>query len=231
MKLRSVNECGDTGVLMTCFSHRMMPVAFDIFQFWLGCTVAKRNLVMRHYSNQKRVLEVGCATGNIAVAFLNHDVDYTGLDIDGAAIDYATRKFRGKRGFAFVCSELQNHSFQGDFDFIVFSGVLHHVDDATALGMLEFSCSILSPEGVLLISDPIEPGTNDSYIVKLYRKHLERGKYMRDLDALSRLLAKVRGLRVVHHQCHGLGPFPICSRPTVSNFAVFCLKPVIPRPI
>jgi len=208
-----------------------MPLAFDVFQFWLGCTVAKRKLVMLHYLNQKRILEVGCGTGNIAVAFLSRDVNYTGLDIDGAAIDYAKIKLGGKGGFSFICQELQNYSFESDFDFIIFSGVLHHVDDATALGMLEFSCSILSPEGVLLVSDPIEPGLNDSYIVKLYRKYFERGKYMRDLDALSNLLARVRGLRVVHHQCHGLGPFPIFSRPTVSNFAVFLLKPVISCPI
>ena len=208
---------------MRAFAQRIVPAAFDIFQYWIGGTAAKRRLIMRHYTNQKHVLEVGCGTGNIASAFLNHDVDYTGLDVDGPAIDYASRKFRHKRGFSFVCGELQKHSFRNVFDFIVFAGVLHHVADATATAMLEFSRRILSEDGVVLVSDPIKPSPGDSPLIKLDGK-LDRGQFLRTSEDLSALLMRLRGLRVVRQECPGVAPFPVCSGLTVANFGVFLLK-------
>lgn len=219
---------GATGLTMDGLALNITPRAFDLFQILFGCTAAKRRLVMRHYSNQHRVLEVGCATGNIAVAFLGRDVNYTGVDIDGAAVDFAARKFRRHAGFAFLRGEIQQQRFSRPFDFIVLSGVLHHVDDATALAMLECSGGLLAPAGTLLVSDPIEPRPEDSRLAKMYRKHLERGRHLRSVDELARLLAKARGLRVVRLECHGLAPFPIGSRPIVARFAVFRLQPHVP---
>ena len=76
---------------MKVLSQFLSPIAFDAFQFALGGTIAKRQLVLDVYSNQRRVLEIGCSTGNIASAFLDRDVDYTGVDIDGTAIEMELR--------------------------------------------------------------------------------------------------------------------------------------------
>jgi len=54
---------------MNPISQWAMPRAFELFQFSIGGTVAKRNLVLQYYSNQKRNLEAGCSVGNIAAAF------------------------------------------------------------------------------------------------------------------------------------------------------------------
>ncbi len=62
---------------MSPISQWIMPRAFELFQFSIGGTVAKRNLVLQHYSNQKRILEVGCSAGNIAAAFLGRGVERT----------------------------------------------------------------------------------------------------------------------------------------------------------
>lgn len=201
----------------------IMPKAFDLFQFWIGGTVAKRKLVLDKFTNQKHILEVGCSTGNIATAFLKHEVDYIGLDIDGAAIDFAKRKFIHKKNFSFVCNELQKQAFNKAFDFIIFSGVLHHVNDATATDMLEYSCQLRSPEGIVVVSDPIAQRPNDSALAKLYGK-MERGKYVRSMDELSGLLGRLSSLRVTQQECHGVSPFPTGSIPTVAHFAVYLLR-------
>ncbi len=60
---------------MNPISQWIMPRAFDLFQFSIGGTVTKRNLVLQYYSNQKRILEAGCSVGNIAAAFPGRGVE------------------------------------------------------------------------------------------------------------------------------------------------------------
>lgn len=208
---------------MNPISRWLMPRAFDLFQFSIGGTVAKRNLVRHYYSNQKRILEVGCSVGNIAAAFLGQNVEYVGMDIDEDAINYAAKKFRHHPGFSFICGDLCRQKFQRDFDFIVFSAVVHHLDNATATGLLEFSGDILSPQGVVLVSDPIQPRPTDSALIKLYRK-MERGQYVRTLEGLSDIMTHLRGLTIVRQECQPVTALPFWSKPIVSYFGLFLLK-------
>jgi hypothetical protein len=53
---------------MNPISQWVKSRAFGLFQFSIGGTVAKRNLVLQYYSNRKRILEAGCYRGNIAAA-------------------------------------------------------------------------------------------------------------------------------------------------------------------
>jgi 2-polyprenyl-3-methyl-5-hydroxy-6-metoxy-1,4-benzoquinol methylase len=208
---------------LTAISQWISPRAFELFQFWIGGTIAKRDLVLRYYSNQKRILEVGCSIGNIASAFRGLNVDYIGLDVDASAVDYAQRKFKRRGAFSFVCGNLWEHQFDHEFDYIVFSAILHHVDDVTAISHLEYCKKILSPRGTVLVSDPIRPRSTDSTLVKLYRK-MERGQYVRTFEELSALIAKVQGLRVVEHTCQPVTALPFLSKPTVSYFGLFLLE-------
>jgi SAM-dependent methyltransferase len=208
---------------MKILSQCLSPLAFDVFQFTIGGTVAKRHLVLGCYRNQRRVLEIGCSTGNIASAFLNRDMDYTGLDIDGSAIDYAKIKFRRHPNFHFVCGDLRNLNISTPFDLILFSGILHHIEDAVAREILELSASFLSSDGYVCVSDPLTPKEADSWLVKLYRK-MERGKFVRSWEQLSQLLTSLRGLKVEENKSYPVTALPVWSRPTVSYFGVFLLR-------
>lgn len=216
---RDVNQTTN----LTAISQWIGPRAFELFQFWIGGTIAKRDLVLRHYSNQKRILEVGCSIGNIASAFRGLNVNYIGVDVDGSAVDYARLKFKGRGGFSFLCGNLLEHRFEHDFDYVVFSAMLHHVDDVTAISYLEYCKKILSPRGMVVVSDPVRPRSTDSTLVKLYRK-MERGQYVRPFEELSALIANVRGLRVVEHTCQPVTALPFLSKPTVSYFGLFLLE-------
>ena len=57
---------------------------------------------------------------------MNRDVHYTGVDIDGPAIDYARVKFRKHANFRFVCGDMRTCGLPRPFDIIYFSGVVHH---------------------------------------------------------------------------------------------------------
>ncbi len=61
---------------MNPISQRVIYRAFGLFQFSIGSTAAKRNLVLQYYSNQKHILEAGCSTGNIVAAFPGWGVEH-----------------------------------------------------------------------------------------------------------------------------------------------------------
>jgi hypothetical protein len=103
---------------------------------------------------------------------------------------------------------------------------LMHIVKSLAFDMLEFSRTMLVPEGHLVIGDPVRPGCESKTLIKLYRI-IERGKYVRTQEELSGLLARLHGSQVTQKECHGVGPFPIGSFTIVSNFAVFLLRPCI----
>jgi SAM-dependent methyltransferase len=201
----------------------IVPLAFDGFQFWIGGTIAKRNLVLQHLKNYERVLEIGCSTGNIASAFLNKPIQYVGLDIDNAAISYAQHKFRHQSNFVFYHAELCDCKLDNPFDYIVFSGVLHHMDDITAKRNIMLSKSLLRDNGRILVSDPLLPRESDDYLVRLYGK-IERGLFLRDADHLQQLIEDLDGLTIISQHIHSVSPFPILRKPVVANFAVYVLK-------
>ena len=199
------------------------PFLFDVFQFFIGGTIAKRELVLGCYEHQPRVLEIGCSTGNIARAFIRHKVSYTGVDIDEPAIAYARAKFRKQANFRFLCGDMRVCDLPQPFDFILFSGVLHHLDDRAAREMLELCATLLAPGGCVCVSDPLKPREADGWLIKAYRK-LERGENVMSWDQLSQLLSSVKKLQVVQSKMCPVTALPFGSRPVVSHFGVLLLR-------
>jgi 2-polyprenyl-3-methyl-5-hydroxy-6-metoxy-1,4-benzoquinol methylase len=202
----------------------IVPLAFDVFQYLIGGTIAKRELVMSSYTNQKNVLEVGCSIGNIAKPFLKKTISYTGLDIDDLSIQYAKIKYKHFQNCTFLTGDIFEQKFIESFDLIIFSAVLHHIDDCLAKKMLDFSVKLLSKDGSICISDPVLPETSDSTIIKLYRK-MERGNHMRSFDQLSLLVSDVKSLSVTKRSVLPVTALPFGSKPIVSKFGYFIMKP------
>ena len=104
----------------------------------IGCNASKQALATEYYCGQKRVLEIGCSVGNVSAAFRAFpEVAFTGMDIDKDAIAQAKRRFRKYPNFNFSLSSLEELSLRGEtFDYVLFAGMLHHVDDNTGLQLL-----------------------------------------------------------------------------------------------
>ncbi len=82
------------------------------------------------------------------------DVDYLGIDLNP---DYvrAAREQHGDRG-RFRCADLRNGGLDGEepFDVVVAMGLLHHLDDAAAAGLLASVRRALRSGGRLVTIDP-----------------------------------------------------------------------------
>jgi 2-polyprenyl-3-methyl-5-hydroxy-6-metoxy-1,4-benzoquinol methylase len=78
----------------------------------------------------KRVLEIGCGIGTDAVNFARAGADYTGVDLSGASLDLARRRFAvyGLRGTFHLgnAEELLQLVPVQVFDLIYSFGVIHH---------------------------------------------------------------------------------------------------------
>jgi 2-polyprenyl-3-methyl-5-hydroxy-6-metoxy-1,4-benzoquinol methylase len=151
----------------------------------IGGTRDKSALALRHYSGQTRVLEVGCSLGNVSDAFRPLDgISYTGIDIDASAIAVARRRFSDRPNFRFQTSRIEELAERGEqYDYVVIAGVLHHLNDRSALSMIASSWAVTEPGGILVASEPSALRETDGLVFRLFYR-LEEGQFLRTTDQL-----------------------------------------------
>jgi len=133
------------------------------------------------------ILDIGCGPADILADL--PDVEYWGYDISEAYIAQANRRF-GKRG-RFECKQLQFEDLVvlPKFDVVLALGLLHHLDDSVAVGVLQLAHEALKPGGRLLTIDPcLDPSQNP---VARFLVRNDRGQNVRDRKEYSALADKV----------------------------------------
>lgn len=98
-----------------------------------------------------KMLDVGCGPANV-LAYLP-DVQYTGIDINARHIAFAKQRYN--RFTNFIVGDITKTNISGQFDLINVSGVLHHLDDEGACGLLCHLRGLLKPNGRLIAVDPV----------------------------------------------------------------------------
>ena len=141
--------------------------------------------LMESSGNENRILDIGCGPGGL---LMHSDLDikeslFTGIDPSEEYITTANQLFPEA---TFHLGTVRQVKLQPEsFDFVVPSGVLHHMDDAMAQETLKFAFSALKPRGTVITVDPvILPRQNPvARILAL----LDRGKYVRTPQAMAKL--------------------------------------------
>jgi ubiquinone/menaquinone biosynthesis C-methylase UbiE len=136
--------------------HALLPV-YDLLTRALGMRknydklVAQADLV-----DGLRVLEIGCGTGNVTVHAkrLHPGTELVGLDPDPKALIRAQRKVLGLSAIRFTRGYAQSLPFvDGEFDRVLSSMMLHHLDDATKAATAAEVFRVLRPGGRLHVLD------------------------------------------------------------------------------
>jgi ubiquinone/menaquinone biosynthesis C-methylase UbiE len=140
-----------------------------------------------------RVLEIGCGTGNVTtrVKRAAPGADVVGTDPDPLALARAQRKVHGMTGIRFERAYAQELPFaDGEFDRVLSSMMLHHLDDDTKAGAAAEIHRVLRPGGTLHIVDIGGPMTaHDGFMA---RRMLRSPHIVGSLgDAIPRLLRSV----------------------------------------
>jgi SAM-dependent methyltransferase len=144
-----------------------------------------------------KVLDIGCGPADI-LAYLPN-VDYWGFDISDDYINQARKRF-GKLG-QFQRKQLQLADLDSLplFDVVLAIGLIHHLDDAVALGVMQLALKALRPGGRLLTIDPcLDPSQNP---VARFLINNDRGQNVRDkagYDALARMVFESPRIVVQH---------------------------------
>ena len=148
--------------------------------------VRTRRLCIEQYLNiprGARILDIGCGPGYVA-AFVPQST-YVGYDVERRYIEYARRRYSLLGTFnhcEYNRRELEKYE---PFDFVMMNGLLHHVDDATALDILQLAMDSLQPGGkVLCIDGGLNPKQNAfaRYLLKE-----DRGEFVRSPEAYEKL--------------------------------------------
>jgi SAM-dependent methyltransferase len=101
----------------------------------------------------QRCFDLGCGSGAFTRRLSAFKLDLTGLDISPRCIEAAGR--RSSRERYLVADIRDTHLADGTADIVVYSGVLHHVDQrATRVETLKEGHRILRPGGRLFAFDP-----------------------------------------------------------------------------
>ena len=167
------------------------PLVYDTLQSLMGADKGRVRNVRNHVRPfpGMRILDLGCGTAGILNA-LPTNVVYVGYDMSPEYVAAARKRF-GDRG-TFHCRLLEQAEVATlePFDLVLGTGVLHHLDDATARQFMAVAAAALKPGGRIYTVDPcIAPGQNPIARFLISR---DRGQHVRDVEgyrALARGLA------------------------------------------
>lgn len=108
--------------------------------------------VARQCATSRTILEVGCGDGALLARLARGGTTVAGVDLDGTAIELATRMFarQGLRGEFFTDLRAVEHR---RFDAVVLAEVIEHLEEAEA--MLARLADLLSAHGRLVLTTPI----------------------------------------------------------------------------
>lgn len=130
------------------------PAVYTGFQYLMGSHSGWQRLIGDYIKPfpGARILDVGCGPADL-LGYLG-EVDYWGYDISAEYIAHARAKY-GARGH-FECKLLTAAELDSlpRFNRVVFSGLLHHLDNHTAEELLRLAHKALEPNGYLITVDP-----------------------------------------------------------------------------
>ncbi len=163
-----------------------------------------------------RVLDIGCGPGYVAGWLAG--VQYVGLDTDEGYIKYARQRF-GDRG-EFSCELMTDEYIDRNeaFDYVIMTGVLHHLDDEIYRNVMRLSYRALKPGGVLVTLDGYYADQMNP-VAKFFLDQ-DRGRHIRRVPEYLKLAGEqFSNIRHYDHPDYFRIPYTTlvmeCSRPLV----------------
>ena len=137
-----------------------------------------RYLFATKFSENKKVLDLGCGEGYGSDMLSKKAISVVGLDISKEAIENARLKYR-RENLKFTIGECDAIPFKSNsFDLVVNFEVIEHIRNQGL--MLEEIRRVLSEKGILIISSPSRKNTADNKRIlnKFHVKELSREEFV-----------------------------------------------------
>jgi SAM-dependent methyltransferase len=164
---------------------------YDLFMRIMGVKKA-RSLFASKYIRAKKgdvILDIGCGTAETRNYLA--DVKYYGFDPNPRYIKAAQDKFCDTPGCTFFCADVEEAMIKAlpKFDIVLAIGVLHHLDDKTAVLLAKLAKSALKEKGRLILVDTcFDIGQPHA---ARFLASIDRGQCVRDVEGYLKILYAV----------------------------------------
>jgi SAM-dependent methyltransferase len=165
------------------------PSAYLLYQRLVGGVRARQRCIRDQVrpSEAMNVLDIGCGPGYAIQSFVRPN--YFGFDISPTYIGYANRRFGSQGKFFCQYFDEQVLTWLPKIDVVLLMGVLHQLDDESAVELLKLAKRAMSPTGRLYTLDGCYRN-GQSRIDRFFLDH-DRGKNVRSQPAYRKLAGQV----------------------------------------
>ena len=167
------------------------PFVYSAFQTLVGASYGRRWILSEVWRVKPgmHIVDIGCGPGDILDSL--PEVEYIGLDVSEDYIRDAKQRF-GHRGtfVAGTAPALLDEPRAHGADLVTCTGVLHHLDDANSLEILNVAHTLLKPGGRFIAVEPTYLRHQGSIARWLMSK--DRGMAIREERAWRGLAAQSR---------------------------------------
>lgn len=132
--------------------------------------------IMVSSENGLKIADIGCGTGKVIQKLdaRYFGCDLLGVDISSDMISKARqREYSGRNNISYVNDDFMRCNFNGAYDLIIFSYVLHHINNPVEA--LRKARALLSENGKILFS---VPGT--AYLKEIFSTEISLGRFAID---------------------------------------------------
>lgn len=122
----------------------------------------------------KRILDLGCGTGNLTAFTLHYfpDTEIHALDISANVLNECRKRFAGYTNIHYHQQDFSQLDFEDEsFDLVISSISIHHIDDEEKANLYQNIYQILNPDGVFTFADQTRGVTEE-----IHQKHIARWK-------------------------------------------------------
>ena len=153
----ATHDAGNPHDYLPAAGHDALLPFYDLLTRLLGMNRVYDALIAQaELADGLTVLEIGCGTGNLTtrVKHAQPGAHLIGTDPDPRALDRARRKARGMNGIRFERAYAQQLPYpDGEFDRVLSSMMLHHLDDGVKAAAAAEIRRVLRPGGRLHLVD------------------------------------------------------------------------------
>lgn len=171
------------------------PWIYNLVQRVAGAKMYREKMVTEYIRPFEgcKILDIGCGTGEYVHHIDNHckNYEYYGFDGEDVYIEHAKEIFKNRPNLHFYRKILTEENIKefNNFDLVIATGVMHHLDDPIVVSLLRLSKMALKPGGRLVTYDPGKYD-NMSALEKFFVKY-DRGRSIRFEREYAALISQI----------------------------------------